>query len=214
MSILAKKSENEGNFEKTPAGTHNAVVCGVWDLGYQNTTYNNEPKVTPQAVISWEIDKLITAEGKYKNKRFVISKTYTLSFGENANLRKDLEGWFSKSMKQYENDGFDIEELIGKGCMVSIIHKESKGNVYANVTSVVALPDNMTPMTPENDTSPPEWVIKKQEQAVMQSVSTLGQTGQQVPIENEKGEPMTDTEAKVEFDNINAENDGVDLHLK
>ncbi len=99
MSILAKKSDSEDNFMIIPAGTHNAVCFGVFDLGYQKTIWSNKESIKRQVIVSWEINETITTEGEYKGKRFVISQKYTLSLSEKANLRKHLESWFGCHLK-------------------------------------------------------------------------------------------------------------------
>jgi hypothetical protein len=166
MPILATKSENEGNFERIPAGTHQAVCYAVWDLGYQKTVWNGQEKVQRKVVISWEIDKKITNEGEYKGKRFVISNRYTLSLSEKANLRKHLESWSGKSFKEYEQTGYDLEQLIGKNCLLNIVHEEKNGKTYANISGVMAVPAGTNPLVAENGTEPPDWVKKIQSEAI------------------------------------------------
>ncbi len=164
--IKAYKPENEGDFEKTPSGSFQAVCYAVWDLGYQKVTWDGQEKKQHKVAISWEINKTIQSEGEYKGKRFVISNRYTLSLGDKANLRKLLEGWFSKSFKDYEKVGFDLEQLIGKNCLIGIVHTENKGKTYANVSTVIALPEGSNPMIAENNTDAPKWVQKIQSEAV------------------------------------------------
>jgi len=191
MPIVATKSDKEGNFEKTPSGTHNAVVYAVWDIGYQKTTFNNVENVKHQVVISWEIDRTIQSDGEYKGKRFVISKKYTLSLSEKANLRKDLESWYGHSFKDYEKTGFDLEQLIGKGCMIGIVHTEKGDKTYANVSAVMALPTGIQAMKPENSIEPPEWVKKLQSEAI-----------------NEQDRPATTQEIQQAFSDASNPNEG------
>lgn len=167
MSIIAKKSDNEKNFETIPTGTHQAVCYAVWDLGMQKIIWNNQEKLQHKVVISWEINKTISTEGEYKGKRFVISKKYTLSLGEKSNLRKNLEGWSGKSLKAYEDKGFDLEQLIGKNCLINVIHEVSRdGKTYANISAVMGCQNGTQKMIPENNTNAPEWVKKLQNEAV------------------------------------------------
>jgi hypothetical protein len=74
----------------------------------------------------------------------VISKEFTLSMNEKATLRKFLEGWRGKSFTEKEAESFDITVLLGKPCMLSIIHKQAKnGNTYAEISSVSSVPKGM-----------------------------------------------------------------------
>ncbi len=193
--ILAKKSENEGNFELIPAGTHKAVCYGVFDLGYQKTIWSGKETIKPQVIISWEIDEKITTDGEYKGKRFVISNKYTLSLSEKANLRKHLESWFGGSFEKYEEKGFDIEKLVGKNCLINIVHNKKKNSdkIYANIAGVMALTKGTEQMIPENKNEPTEWIQKKQAEAV----KTLDDAPES--IEN----------AEEVFGDVNAENDDI-----
>lgn len=166
MPLYVKKPDNKGSFELMPAGIYQAVCYGVWDLGNQKTVWNGQEKTQHKVVISWEINKTIESEGEYKGKRFVISNRYTFSLSEKSNLRKHLESWSGQSLKEYEDKGFDLEQLIGKNCMISIIHNEKGDKTYANVSAVLGCPDGTQKMIPENTTEPPEWVKKIQAEQV------------------------------------------------
>ncbi len=96
--------------------------------------------------ITWELPtetKVFSEENG--EQPFVIDKTYTLSFHEKANLRKDLEVWRGKKFTEKELEGFDITNLIGATCMLSIIHYEAtNGNTYANIGSIAKVPKGMS----------------------------------------------------------------------
>ncbi len=166
MPIIAKNEDNGGNFEKTPSGTHQAVCYAVWDLGFQKTTYNNQEKIQHKAVISWEINKTITKEGEYHGKRFVISNRYTVSMYHESHLRKHLESWFGRSFEDEEKIGYDLEKLVGKNCLLNIVHNEKDGKTYANISGVIAVPEGTETIMAENNIEPPEWVKKIQADSV------------------------------------------------
>lgn len=169
MSIIAKKPDNDKNFEIIPEGTHQAVCYGVWDIGYHTNSFGTKQH---KIVVSWEINETIKNEGEYKGKRFVISNRYTLSLSEKANLRKHLESWRGKSFTPDELIGFDVEKLIGANCLLNIAHNEKDGKTYSNILSIMQVPKGTQPMIPENDRTPPEWVKKvaeKSETDVQQS---------------------------------------------
>ena len=72
-----------------------------------------------------------------EDKPMVISKEYTLSLHEKSNLRRDLEGWRGKSFTNQELNSFDITDVLGSSCNISIIHKTSKsGNEFAQIGSI------------------------------------------------------------------------------
>jgi hypothetical protein len=174
MSIIAKDAGK--NFPKLPlpeSGTTQAVCCAVWDLGLQKTSFNGEEKIQHKIIIAWEIAQLIDApESEYHGKPYMLNKRYTLSLGEQANLRKDLESWRGKPFSSEEIlHGFDVESLYGINCLIGIKHEVDKKDasiVYANVTAILPPTKGMEKMIPirAKDEAPPKWVQEKQAQAV------------------------------------------------
>jgi hypothetical protein len=76
---------------------------------------------------------------------YSIGKDYTLSMHEKATLRHDIQSWRGKAFTDEEASGFDIAKLIGKPCMLNVIHRTSKnGGTYANIAGVTAVPKGMT----------------------------------------------------------------------
>lgn len=169
--IIAKASES--NFEKFPlpeAGTTQAVCCGVWDLGMQKTTYNDETKLRHKIVIAWELQQLIEApESEYNGKPYMLSKTYTLSLYENAALKKDLESWRGKQFTPDEiTHGFDVEKLYGINCLIGVAHVTKGDRTYSNVSAILPPTKGMKELKPvrTKDEPAPKWVLEKAEQAV------------------------------------------------
>lgn len=176
MSIIAK--ENSGSkFPAIPlpeAGTTQAVCCAVWDLGVQKTYYNGEERLQHKIIVAWEIAQNIEVpDSEYNGKPYMLNKKYTLSLGEKANLRKDLEAWRNKPFTAAElEDGIDIESLYGANCLIGIKHVpdvKDPSKVYANVTAILPITKGTTKMTPvrARDEAPPKWVVEKQAQAIV-----------------------------------------------
>jgi hypothetical protein len=175
MSIIAK-TNGEKEFARLPlpeAGTTLAVCCGVWDLGLQKSTYNNEEKIQHKIIIAWEIqEKIDEPTSEYNGKPYMLNKKYTLSLGEKANLRKDLESWRGKPFTAEElSGGFDVEKLYGINCLIGIKHEPDRrdaSKVYANVTAILPPAKGMEKLTPvrAKDELPPKWVLEKMAQAV------------------------------------------------
>jgi hypothetical protein len=178
MSIIAKPNDGK-EFAKLPlpeAGTVQAVCCAVWDLGLQLSNFKNEDgsnKYQHKVIIAWEIaEKINQPDSEYHGKPYMMNKKYTLSLGEKANLRKDLDSWRGKPFTEDElKNGFDLEKLIGVNCFIGIKHEADRNDaskVYANVTAILPLPKN-TPKIEAvraRDEAPPKWVQEKQAQAV------------------------------------------------
>lgn len=173
MTIIAK-SNGEKEFAKLPlpeAGTVQAVCCAVWDLGLQETKFIDEKtganKIQHKVVIAWEVDqKIDEPTSEFHGKPYMLSKTYTLSLGDKATLRHDLESWRGKAFPADQIvSGFDIETLYGVNCLLGITH--TPDGMYANVSALLPPTKAMPKMIPvrAKDEPAPKWVIEKQLQA-------------------------------------------------
>lgn len=167
--LLAKEGTM---FEPVLEGVHKGVCYAIYDLGMQ---YNEIfGKSAHKAVIIWELpgERIqIERDGETLDLPRVVSKKYTLSLGDRANLRKDLESWRGKTFTPEELKGFDIHKLLGANCMIQIIHKSKDGKTYANISAILPLYKGMKKLEPENPTviysldqgEPPEttpkWIV-------------------------------------------------------
>lgn len=154
MPLIAKDAGG-GDFTPVPEGTHLAICNMVVDLGLQETTYLGKPLVKHQCFIRWELPHeridWTDKDGSAKSGPMSIGKTYTLSLSEKANLRKDLESWRGKAFTEAELEGFDLFNLFGVGCQISVAHAVKEGKTYANIKGVVGWPKGMPkPTTTEN----------------------------------------------------------------
>lgn len=131
------KDSGGGSFEQPPIGTHVARCVKLIDIGTQKGEYQGKATFKHQIIVGWELPNELMTEGEYAGKPFTVSKFYTASLSEKANLRKDLANWRGRDFTEQELAGFDSKNIIGKPCMVSITLNE-KGN--ARVTGVMALP--------------------------------------------------------------------------
>ena len=137
MSLIISAQTSGSSFPPLEAGSYPAVCYGLVDIGWQyNEAYK---KSSPKLIIMWEIPgETITIDGEEKSR--VISQTYTVSLNEKATLRKDLASWRGRDFTDEELKGFDIKTIVGAPCLLSIVHKESNGRTYANISGVMALP--------------------------------------------------------------------------
>ncbi len=140
---IPKPSEGGGEFELAPAGTHLAVCYRVIDLGTQETVWEGQTKHAHKVLVCWELSDEKMADGR----PFIVQKRYTWSMHEKATLRKDLEAWRGVGFveKDFKPGGFDIKNILGKACVLSVVHTESNnGKTYANVASVGKLMKGQT----------------------------------------------------------------------
>ena len=79
-----------------------------------------------------------------------ITKDYTVSLNEKANLRKDLAAWRGKDFTDEEAEGFDVSKLLGVYAMVNVTHKaNAKGKIRANISGLSPLPSALRASKPE-----------------------------------------------------------------
>jgi hypothetical protein len=143
-ALIATEGESKPK-QLPPAGTHVARCYSVIDLGTQTTEYMGTEKTLRKIRITWELpNETAVFKDEAGEQPFVISKDYTLSLYEKANLRHDLESWRGKQFTEKELQGFDIFTLLGVPCMLTVIHKSKEGGkTYANVTGVGKLAKGM-----------------------------------------------------------------------
>lgn len=123
-----------------PEGTHIARCVGFIHIGTVQETYMGELKDSNKIRLTFELpeETKVWKEGE-DPKPVVISQEYTLSMGEKANLRKLVNGMCG-SMSEEEAGCFDVESLVGKACLLTIVHKTSKaGNERAEIATASPL---------------------------------------------------------------------------
>ena len=133
--------------ELVPAGNHIATCYSMIHLGTSiEKDQKGNDKLMNKVKISWELPTEMRVFDESKGEQpMSISKDYTLSMYEKANLRKELEGWRGKGFTEEQAKAFDITVLLGKPCMLNVIHKTSKGgNDYATINSISSIPKGMT----------------------------------------------------------------------
>jgi len=134
-------TDNGGKeFEQASAGNHVARCVGMIDLGTQQSDYQGKTTHARKIVLRFELPNELIADGEYAGRPFIVGKFYTASLSEKANLRKDLESWRGRPFTPEELAGFDSKNILGKPCMVNVVHTE-KGK--AKIASIAPIPKGM-----------------------------------------------------------------------
>lgn len=136
MGLTAKDSG--GNFVPPPSGTHPGVCCAIIDLGTQYSEQWN--KHQHKVSIGWELE---CEPMRDDGSPHTVWKRFTVSLHKKSDLRHVLEAWRGRSFTTEELEGFNLKNVLGKGCMITLTHQEKDGNTYANIASVSALPKKM-----------------------------------------------------------------------
>ena len=129
-----------GDFEQPPVGTHVARCVKLIDIGTQKGEYQGKATFKRQVIVGWELPTELMTEGEYAGKPFLVSRFYTASLGEKANLRKDLANWRGRDFTEAELMGFDAKSILGKTCMLSLTMNDKN---KVRVTGVMAAPKGM-----------------------------------------------------------------------
>ena len=143
MSLIVKEG-GTSNFKPHPEGTYAAVCVDVQDLGYEEATYNGETKVQYKL-------RLVFFCGEYTEPKDIdgvpttfpvtVSKKFTASLDERANLRKFGKSWRGADFTEDEvNNGFDFERMVGAPAFIQVGHFEWQGGNYAGIDSIMRLP--------------------------------------------------------------------------
>lgn len=143
MPIIATAGDSK-TYTPAPDGTHQAVCVDVIDLGMIAGSYQGKPNVRHKIDVAWQIPEL-----RDDGKRYVVYKRYTLSLGDKATLRHDLESWRGKPFTDEQLAGFDVETLKGANCLINIAHVTRNDKTYANVVSVMPLIKGMAKIAGE-----------------------------------------------------------------
>lgn len=141
--LTAPKTER--TFEGVPAGTHLATCYQLIHIGTINEPYQGQPREISKIRLTFEFphETRTFKEGE-SEKPLVLSEEYTLSMGERANLRKFINGMLGKNMSDEEAYAFDVESLVGKSCLLTVIEKpNSKGVAYPRITTAAPLMKGM-----------------------------------------------------------------------
>jgi len=177
MAITATNEGGSG-FEPITAGSYAARCYSMVHIGTVTGTFEGQEKVQNKVRVTWELPtELKVFKEENGEQPMIISKEFTLSMHEKSSLRKFLESWRGKGFTEAEAKSFDITQLLGKPCLVSILHKVKDGKTYAELSSVSTLPKGMVcpeqinpnfefnydPFDQEKFLSLPEWLRKKME---------------------------------------------------
>lgn len=152
--MIVKKRDED--FKPIPTGLQPAVCVNVFDIGYQPGFQGGPP--LPKLVLLWE---LTCEERRDDGKRFQLTKLYTASLGEKANLRKDLETWRGRKFSETELDGFEMNNVKGVGCQLLLVATQKGEKTYNDVAAVMPPLAGLKATIETPADFVPEWVKKK-----------------------------------------------------
>jgi hypothetical protein len=138
-----------------PHGTHLGILYQIRNLGTRLQEYLGKPKEYKDTLVTFTFEfPHVRSQFDVKNddgstesvdKPLVLSREFVLSMGAKSNLRPFVEGILGVKLTDEEAYAFNLEDLLGKACLVSVIHRESKttGKTYANIAGTTPLMKGM-----------------------------------------------------------------------
>lgn len=146
--MIATDNGGGGTFEQAPVGAHPARCIKLIDIGTHHGEYEGVPNVRHQIIIGWELPGEVIQSGEYAGQPFTVSEFYTLSLGEKSKLRPMLESWRGRPFTDDELRGFDLQNLLGKPCMIQVgRNKKDRAKVQAvmSLPRGLAVPEQVNP---------------------------------------------------------------------
>ena len=166
MSDTITARGTESKFKPHPIGQYVGQCVDTIDLGEKVQDFpGSTPYLAQTCALVFRTGERNEETGEYID----IAREYTVSMGEKANLRKDLERWRGKSYtKEQIEAGVPLDKLTGNHALLTVSHRTSgKGRVYANITAIVGVPKQMAATVAQYDdyVRAEYWATKKQEYA-------------------------------------------------
>lgn len=146
MALNVEYKES-GDFILAPSGQFQAVAAEILDLGYSEKTYKapdgtENKRNVHEIQYVFQLNKVDTESGK----RFEVrSRPMNTNLSDKATLRDFLRQWRGHDLLDTEKvaPGIDLEMLVGKNCLISVIHNKVGDKTYANIGSIMPLVEGM-----------------------------------------------------------------------
>lgn len=151
MSLRLKDASKGGNSSPAPAGNHAARCFSVLGLGTHTEDGQYGLKTNYKVRIAWELpEETKIFDEKKGPEPYVVAVTYNFVMGDKARIIKDLQSWRGAPFTPEELESFELKNLVGKCCMVQVVHKPgNNGQIYANVDAVTQMPKKMREVMPK-----------------------------------------------------------------
>ena len=125
-----------GDFKVLDEGTHLAICNAVVDIGLQNTVWDSQQEnVWLRFEVPAERIQYIK-DGAEIDEPMSIWTRYNKTLNKKATLRKDLDAWRGRNFSEDELQGFDLFNLVGKPCLITVVHNQSGDRIYANISAI------------------------------------------------------------------------------
>ena len=172
MSSIAKDKATT-DFKVLDEGTHLAICDAVIDIGLQETAWGSQQE---NVWFRFEVPAeriQFAKDGEEFDEPMTIWTRYNKTLSKKSTLRKDLVGWRGREFTAEELAGFELFNVTGQPCLITVVHNQTADRTYANISGItqVMRGQNIPPQeldtirfSPDDDDqweSVPEWLQKK-----------------------------------------------------
>lgn len=165
-SVVASNKDGS-KFLPHPEGQFVGQCVDVIDLGERVEDFAGKPKkLTPKCALVFRTGEV----NEHTGEPIDISREFTVSMGELANLRKFLESWRGKGYDADQlDDGVPLDKLCGNHGLLTVEQRAaSSGRKYGNIQAIVPVPKQMRGTLPDYTaayTRAEYWAERKKEYA-------------------------------------------------
>lgn len=133
--MKAPFTKPRGERPLAPAGTHVATLYKIQNLGKRIQTFQGKLKEYPDTLVHFTFElpnelhpfTKTQEDGTEKEEMLplVVSREFVFSMGAKSNLRPFVEGIIGTRLSDEEAYAFDLEDLMGMSCLLTLVHKKS-----------------------------------------------------------------------------------------
>lgn len=130
--------------EIIPSGSYPARCISMIDIGTIPSEWQGEKKMRALIRLKFELPTLTKVFNPDKGEQpFVIERQFTKSLHEKSKLRPFLDNWRGKTLTDDECQAFDLSNLLGASCLLSVVHNSVGDRTYANIGTIATLPKGL-----------------------------------------------------------------------
>jgi hypothetical protein len=131
------------------------VLVGIYDIGTQDSTYLGKVTKKRKGILIWEIvgERISGTDqstGEEWDRVRTLSKRYTLSMGDKAALRRDVEAVRGSRMTKEEALKIDNSTQLGHNAQLQITQRQEGEKVYNDIHTMMATMKGHVDVEPEN----------------------------------------------------------------
>lgn len=146
-----KMKAASSNYEPVPAGKKYAILNSVIDLGVQ-VPKGRYSKAVNQVLLNFELPGVTYENEDGNTVPRNIHTVLTNSAHSKSRLRALVHGMLGKSLTDVEANNQVLEDLLGTGCFLEIVHNQSGDKTYANINSAESV-DHYARSMPDDETA-------------------------------------------------------------